>query len=682
MIALQDKENTPTLIQTKLHRPPLPVMMVHRPRLTKWLMQHQYQPLILVTAPAGYGKSTLISCWLSSIDCPTAWVSLDEHDNRLGSFLSYFLAAIQTIFPNSIPETQAFLTVTPQPTITAIAHTLINELNQIEQPFILVLDDYHLIETQTIHDLISELLANPLPNFHLVVSTRMDPPLPLVTLRAKNQMAEVRIQDLRFTQEETKKLFQEMIGIPIDLKDIRAMDAQIEGWVTGLRLAALAYLHRIGPDAAQGELSAQNRYVAEYLFSEILAKQAATLSDCMLKTSILNCFSADLSEAICFPETQLPGDGSSGSGFSGVRFLEWLQASNLFVIPLDDQNEWFRYHHLFQEFLQQELVRQSEPGEITKLHTTAGHWFTQNGWIEESLNHFLAAEDTKDAIELIAQQRYRMMNATQWPHLERWLSSFSTAVIETSPELWMLKTWLVYQRGQWVELPASLEHLDKLLSEGSTPEMAEHLEGEINSLRGLIAYHRGDIEGTISHSRRALETTLPELWIVRVFARMHLGGGLLLTGDVNGGYQAYYGAFEEEKVQNKPFKATLLMTACYFHWITADLQSMEQAAKQSVALCLEADIRQILGHSRYHLGCVRYQQNDLAAAETLFAWVVERPYQNYGTNYVTSVCGLALTYQAQGKETEARQIIEAAIAFSFETGNMSLATGFMSLASS
>jgi len=151
---LHEKETTPTLIQTKLHRPPLPAMMVHRPRLTKWLKQHQRRPLTLVSAPAGYGKSTLISCWLSAVDCPTAWVSLDEGDNKLGSFLSYFLAAVQTIFPDALPETKTLLTAATQPTIPAIANTLINELNQIKQSFILVLDDYHLIETQIIHDLL------------------------------------------------------------------------------------------------------------------------------------------------------------------------------------------------------------------------------------------------------------------------------------------------------------------------------------------------------------------------------------------------------------------------------------------------------------------------------------------------------------------------------------------------
>jgi LuxR family maltose regulon positive regulatory protein len=277
-ITLPDKKTLPFLIQTKLNRPSLPADMVHRPRLTEWLNRHQRRPLTLVSAPAGYGKSTLISCWLSSADCPTAWLSLDEHDNQLGNFLGYFLAAIQTIFPHALTETQTFLTSTPQPSITAIAHALINELNQVGESSIVVLDDYHLIESQAIHDLLSELLTYPPNGFHLVLGTRMDPPLPLITLRAKNQMTEIRIQDLRFTQEETQKLFQEMIGASVDPRDIDKLNTQTEGWVTGLRLAALAWHHRIGVNAIQGELSTRNRYVSEYLFNEILERQSATLS--------------------------------------------------------------------------------------------------------------------------------------------------------------------------------------------------------------------------------------------------------------------------------------------------------------------------------------------------------------------------------------------------------------------
>ncbi len=666
---MQDKEAITPLIQTKLYRPPLPVDLIPRPRLTELLNLHTLPPLILISAPAGYGKSTLAKCLVSVLDYPSAWVSLDEHDNDLGGFLRYFLTAIQSIFPHALPETQALLMATPLPPLPAIAKNLINELDQIEQSFILVLDDYHLIEKQAIHDLLNELLLHPPRNLHLVLGTRLDPPLPLVTLRANSQLTEIRTQDLRFNSQETVLLFQKMIGDTVDQSVISEVNVRAEGWVTGLRLAALAMRHRIGRDTIKGDLSLNNRYVTEYLVTEILAKQAATLSDYMLKTSVLERFCASLCEAVFFQDAEPFGNGSPGSDFSGTQFLDWLQASNLFVIPLDDQGEWFRYHHLFRDFLQQELTRRLSPDDISKLHAAAGRWYAQNNWIEEALYHLLATNDTQTAIKLVATHRYSMMNATQWPRLERWLNLFPPEIVETSAELWMLKTWLVYHRAQFSELPALLKHLVAILENDPNQPTANNLAGEISSLRSLIAYHMGDPGEAVSQAKQALNLLPPELWIVRVLARTYLGGSYLLQGYENGAYHAFYDAFEEEKVQDKRFKATLLMTACNFHWITADLKSMSQAAKQCIELCQETGQQEILGFGKYQLGRVHYHQNNLPLAEELFASVVTRPYLNYGISYTNSVCGLAMTHQAQGMEFEAQQVTEDAIAFLLETGN-------------
>lgn len=333
----------------------------------------------------------------------------------------------------------------------------------------------------------------------------MDPPLPLVTLRANNQMAEIRIQDLCFTQEETQQLIYNMLDGFVDQHEINEINAQAEGWVTGLRLSALAMHHRIGPNAVAGKLSAQNRYVTEYLFNEILVKQADTLSNCMLKTSILYRFCADLCEAICFPEEELSGNRSSQANFRGADFVEWLQASNFFVIPLDDQNEWFRYHHLFQEFLHRELIRRFTPDEIVELHTIAGQWCAQGNWTEEALHHFLAAEDTTAAIELIAQHRYKLMNEACWPILDNWLKLFDDDLIETSSELWMLKTWLLYQQGRWNELPSMIQQLDTLWKPHPGSEKTDRLAGEIQAVRSVFLFHTSDIEGSVFQARMALK---------------------------------------------------------------------------------------------------------------------------------------------------------------------------------
>ncbi len=668
---MRDKEYSNALIHTKLHRPPLPRDLVERPRLTDLLNTPTLPPLILISAPAGYGKSTLAKCLVETLDLPTAWLSLDEHDNDLGEFLRYLLAAVRTIFPDGMPETQAMLLSARLPPLSVVAKNLINELDQLEKPFLLVFDDYHVIESQPIHDLLNEILLHPPRPLHLVLSTRMDPPLALITLRASSQVFEFRTQDLRFTPDETQRLFGIMLGENLDKAAIDEVDAQAEGWVTGLRLAALAMRHRIGRDSLEGELSLQNRYVTEYLISEILAKQAAVLSDCMLKTSITNRFCADLCQAVCFPISEHAQDRRRSADFNGAQFVDWLSKSNLFVIPLDDQHKWFRYHHLFQDFLQQELYRRISQQEIAELHMATGSWFARNSLIEEALYHYLAVGDHMPAIQLIARNRYQLMNATQWPRLERWLNFFSDEVIKISAELWMLKTWLVYHKGQFSELPRFLQQLAVILENDPLQAAENGLEGEISSLRSLVAYHQGDAQQAVFQAQRALDLLPAELWIVRILARTYLGGAYLLQGEEYKAYHTFYDAFEKEQVQDKTFKATLLMTACNFHWLTADLKNMSQAAKQCIAISQETGQEQILGFGNYQLGRVRYQQNKLSSAEELFTSVVSRPFLNYGIAHTNSACGLAMTYQALGKETEAQQVAEEAVAFLLETGNTS-----------
>ena len=669
-------EEKTSLIRTKLNRPPLPVCMVKRARLTSWLSDRLERPLTLVTAPAGYGKSTLISCWLETVDQPAAWVSLDEHDNELGNFLSYFLAAIRTIHPNAVQETESFLNVIPKPPVEAVAHTLLNELNQIEEPFILVFDDYHLIENREIHDLISEFLQHPPRNFHLVLGTRMDPPLPLVRLRATGMMTEVRIMNLRFNQEESLSLIEQMLSKPVDRAMLSELEKQSEGWVTGLRLAALAMNHQIDQDRLFLKVSPNNRYVTEYLVTEILEKQTALWADWLIRTSILERFCADLCGEICSQFEEEPGLSStdyilSEDNHPGESFIKWLKASNLFVIPLDNEGKWFRFHHLFRDFLHQELEGRFSQKEIDRLHSMAGGWLSENGLFEEALYHLMAAGDQPAAIQLVAEQRYHLMNTIQWPRLERWLSLFPLPVVESSAELWMIKTWLIYQSGQWNKLPNHIQHIASRLELEADQASTSHLAGEIYALRSLVSYHQTDAEGTIFLTRKALEMIPSMSWIIRVFARLYLAGSLLMVGEENKAFHALYDAFDEEKenVQNKRFKATLLTVACYIHWLTADLQSIVQAAKQAIILCKDAGHRQILSMANYHLGCTRYQQNDLAAAEELFASITTRPYENYGTVYTNSVCGLGITYQAQGRDTEAEQVIERGLAFYLETGN-------------
>ena len=352
--------------------------------------------------------------------------------------------------------------------------------------------------------------------------------------------------------------------------------------------------------------------------------------------------------------------------------LEELDAANLFLVPLDEEGRWYRYHHLFRELLRHELGQQTSAANISGLHARAGAWFAEHRLIDEALHHFSAADNTPEAVALVARHRYALMNRVEWPRLDRYLQQFSPDILDQYPDLLVLKTWLLYHRGRWGELPAALQRLEAAILRASLPpETVNRLQGEISALRSLLYYYALDPKRALASAEEALAKTPRELWIVRILARLFLAGVLQMRGDSNQAHAAIYRGFEEE-TQSNAFKATLVMTDCWVYWLDADLQGMAQAANQCITLSRQANIPQILNYGHYHLGRVCYQHNDLAAAEGHFTTIVQQPYLNYGNCFAYGACGLALIHQVLGRPDKARRVIEAALAFMLETGNTTL----------
>ena len=366
-----EQSNLPRL-RTKLHRPPVAEDHLHRRHLLERLNKRIHRPLTLVSAPAGYGKSTLLSCWLEGSEIPAAWLSLDDTDNDLHLFLSYLLAAVQTVSPAAGKKIQAMLNAPELPPHSILNNILINELDQIEQAFIICLDDYHVIQNTAIHDLFIEILKHPPQAMHLVLASRMDPPLPLASLRARGEMTEIRVQDLRFSLTEVAEFLNKMMGRKLGESIVALMNRKTEGWVTGLRLAALSLRHREDLNEVLTDLPNDHRYVLDYMAAEVLSQQPPAIQECLLKTSILNRISAPLCQTICATAKETGTDK-----VTGYTFLDWLIQANLFLIPLDDERRWFRYHHLFQELLVRHLKRRFSPDEIVTFHREAGKWFAR-----------------------------------------------------------------------------------------------------------------------------------------------------------------------------------------------------------------------------------------------------------------------------------------------------------------
>jgi len=665
--------DTELIIRTKLHRPPVARDHLHRQHLMDRLNQRQHRPLALVSAPAGYGKSTLVSCWLEACDVPSAWVSLDENDNNLGLFLSYFISAIQRIFPATCGATLSMLKVAHLPPVSVLAKSLINELDEIEKAFILVLDDYHLIRDKNVHELITKLLKHPLAFMHLVLIGRRDPPLPLTALRAKGQMVEIRTQDLRFSLDETVAFLQQMTGVPIDNAVAAILEKKTEGWVTGLRLAVLSLNHRKDIKGILTGLPVENRYVMDYVVTEILSHHPPAVQEYLLKISVLSRFCATLCDAVSHSDAE-----SGGSGLDGREFLELLESANLFVIPLDEERKWFRFHHLFQTLLKRQLKERLNSEEIVKLHELASAWLAENGYIEEALAHAHESGDKEAAVRLIKHHRHDMMNREQWYQLNSWIQRFPPDFIQEHPDLLLAKAWVVQRQARYSELFAILDRLEQTVSISNKKSIDDSiLWGEVLALKSFQYYStsRGELSATAA--REAVNRLPAHYHSARGVALRILSAALQMQGDPGLSQRVVLEALQQEAASISVYKTGLLAGLSFTSWIAADLNSLKQTAAQLLKHGQKHDLPETIAVGRFFNGILHYQRNDLDLAERFLAPVVGDPGDGElviptVVTYCQSSFALSLTYQAMGRAKKASRIIESVIGYMLETGNTDL----------
>ena len=389
---------TTPLLAAKLYTPPLRSELVSRPRLIRRLNAGLDRKLTLISAPAGFGKTTLVSEWIHSrregsygaSPIQAAWLSLDDGDNDLGRFLTYLIGALQTIKADTgqgvLAALQSLSPVNPEPILTS----LLNEVAAFPDHLVLVLDDYHVIESQAIDRTLTFILDHLTPQMHLVIASRIEPTLPLSRLRARGQLTELRQADLRFTTEEAIAFLGQVIPFPISIEDVRTLEERTEGWITGLQLAAVAMQSLGQRDQIAGfmqSFSGSHRYVIDYLVDEVLDQQTPRVQEFLLQTSILHRMVAPLCDAVVGRE-------------DSQKTLEGLEAANLFLVPLDDERRWYRYHHLFGDLLKRRLS-QAFPEQILELHQRAGTWYQESGDIDEAVHHVLAAGDIEQAAGIL-----------------------------------------------------------------------------------------------------------------------------------------------------------------------------------------------------------------------------------------------------------------------------------------
>jgi LuxR family maltose regulon positive regulatory protein len=500
---------------------------------------------------------------------------------------------------------------------------------------------------------------------HLVVATRRDPPLSLMELRARGQMTEIRVQELRFSAGEIAQFLQQVMGMKVDEKTAAVLEKKTEGWVAGLRLAVLSLRERTDLDRILEDLPDDNRYVMDYIITEVLSRQPPTIQELLLATALLKRFCAELCEAVC-PQSLEAGTCE----ITGLEFLERLEQSNLFVIPLDDQRHWFRYHHLFQQLLLRQLKSRFSPDKIDVFHHRAGTWFAENGLLEEALHHILAAGDIPKAALLVAKHRHDLMNKEQWHRLRGWLDLLPRHTVEASPELLLAKAWLLIG---WPEMAEVMSRIESLLTE-MAPDATSviKLQCELDTLRSLVFYHMAEGQQAFNFAQRALQTFGREQNSIAGLAAMLLGLSYQMLGDLESARKAVHKAFKEVKVKGSTYHARVMLTLCFMDYMEADLKGALQSAKQCLKLGRQFKLAECSAHGHYFLGICHYNRNDLATAESYLIPVVKGPYITNSHNFAFSAFALALTYQTLGRPIEAQEMVDLVVNHALEIHNTSL----------
>jgi len=647
------------ILRTKLHRPPVYKDHLHRKRLLDRLEKNRQRPLTLVSAPAGYGKTTLLSCWLELCDSPSAWVSLDNNDNDLRVFLSCFLSAVQTQFPGAGQNTEALLNSSELPPLSALTHSLTNELDQIDSPFILVLDDYHAISDKTVHGLIAGLLQHPHGILHLVLSSRVDPPLPLGRFRARDQMTEIRVRDLRFSLEETGIFLEQLIGAPVDGVAAATLEEKTEGWVTGLRLAVLSLRNRSDLEHMIENLPVENRYVTDYLLDEVLLNHPEENQEYLLATATLDRFCAPLCDAVCAPGSKL-----WECKMGGEQFLKWLEKSGLFVIPLDEQGRWFRYHHLFRKLLQRRLKHRLDTDEISALQMQASRWFAENNLIDEALKHALAAGDVSAAAQLVEKSRHLPVNEDKEYILEKWLAQLPDEVVQQRPELLMAKAWVLNQQFLLSAVPSVLKAIEKTQNR----EFKGSLKGEIDLFKGIFLFWEGRGERAMELIDRSLEQTPAENTGVIAEAEIYFAVSCQIAGQGKTLVQSYRRKLYNEASEEKR-KMYLLGSLAFVYLLSGELVEADEIARQMKDMATRVDNVHVRAWYSYLQGIIHYQWNNLEAAGRHFSRALENRFLLDANADIDSYAGLILSYQGMQQPDKAKETMNRMMEFTRETSN-------------
>ena len=627
------------ILATKLYIPPPRPKIVFRPRLVERLNEglNTGRKLTLISASAGFGKTTLVSEWIAVCERPVAWLSLDDGDNDVTRFLTYLVAALQTLALSNVegiaPNIGAgVLGVlhSPQPSSTeSILTALLNEITTVPDDFVLVLDDYHVIDSKPVDEALTFLLEHLPPWMHLVIATREDPHLPLARLRARGQLTELRATDLRFTPSETAEFLNQVMSLNLSVENISSLESRTEGWIAGLQLAAISMQGNKDVSGFIQAFAGDHRYIVDYLVEEVLKRQPEPVRSFLLQTAILDRLNSSLCDAVT-------------GKVDGKARLEALQRGNFFVVPLDDKRHWYRYHHLFAEVLHAHLMAE-QPDQVSTLHRRASEWYEHNGSAADAIRHALAAEDFERAatlMELAVPEMRRSRKGATVTELG-WLKALPDELVRFRPVLCVDYAYALFGGGELDAVEARLRDAERWLDTadpvGLTADMPARPESpaagmvvvdeeEFRRLPGMIALLRaaqslaqGDLPETVKNAQRVLDLAPEDAHLMLGGAASQLGLVAWTSGDletacrmtVDGMAHVQLAGYISSAIGGSIVLADIQIAQGRLHEAMATYERALQWATEpgAPALVVRGAADMYVGMSNLH-----YEHNDLKAA--------------------------------------------------------------------
>jgi LuxR family maltose regulon positive regulatory protein len=597
------------LLSTKLFIPKPRPDLVSRPRLIEQLNDGLRRKLTLISAPAGFGKTTLVSEWVANCGRPVAWLSLDKEDSDPRRFLDYLVAALQRAV--DVGKDTTGMLQTPQPPIEPVLTALLNEIAAVPDDFVLVFDDYHMVDSRVIDQALTFLLEHLPSPLHLVITTREDPNLPLARLRARGQLTELRAVDLRFTPAEAANFLNQVMNLNLSEENVAALEARTEGWIAGLQLAAISMRGRKGTSSFIESFTGSHHFVLDYLVEEVLLQQPESIQTFLLCTSILDRLCGPLCDAVLLAPS-IPGQET----------LEYIEGANLFLVPLDNERRWYRYHQLFADLLQQRLQAGSvaaisgEAIEVAELHIRASQWYEEQGLAVEAFEHAAAAQDVERAERLMEGDGMPLQFRGAMAPVLNWLESLPTELMNARPSLWVAYASALTIVGRPVDsIEKILQSAEDALKNTPLDNEIRDLIGQIAAIRAMLAVPQNQIETIIDQSRRALEYLHPENLSVRTTATWTLGYAYQIQGDRKAAIHAHTEALSISQESGNIMISIAAATSLgqihesenLYHQAVENYKNvLELAGEPPLPAACEA-----------HLGLARicYEWNDLDAAE-------------------------------------------------------------------